>query len=71
MTRSQKLLREIDEAAAGPSLSRQDLLRAAVRTFLDHEWQWQEIQDEVSQKSRDAGIMNEEDNEESLDRIKY
>ena len=67
MVLSKELLREIDAAAAETSQSREDLLRAAIRTFLDQERQWGEIQDEVSLRARDAGIASEEDVENFLD----
>ncbi|HKG27257.1 MAG TPA: ribbon-helix-helix protein, CopG family [Thermomicrobiales bacterium] len=66
---SKDLIREIDEAAAETSLSREDLLRASVRTFLDQERRWREVQEEVSQRVRFAGIETEEDLEEFLDSI--
>jgi metal-responsive CopG/Arc/MetJ family transcriptional regulator len=69
LTLSQELLREIDEAAAETSLSREELIRASVRTFLDQERRWQEIREEVSQRARVMGIANEEDLEAFLDSI--
>jgi metal-responsive CopG/Arc/MetJ family transcriptional regulator len=69
LTLSQELLREIDEAAAETSLTREELIRASVRTFLDQERRWREIQEEVSQRARAMGIDNEEDLEAFLDSI--
>ncbi|HEY7034570.1 MAG TPA: ribbon-helix-helix protein, CopG family [Thermomicrobiales bacterium] len=69
LTLSKDLLREIDEAAAETSLSREDLIRASVRTFLDQERRWKEIQDEVSERARARGIEREEDLEAFLDSI--
>lgn len=39
LTLSKDLMREIDDAAAETSLSREDLLRASIRAFLDQERQ--------------------------------
>jgi metal-responsive CopG/Arc/MetJ family transcriptional regulator len=67
ITLPQSLLEEIDEAAAETELSREDLLRAAVRAFLDQERQWREVQDEVAERARAAGLSSEDDVETLLE----
>jgi metal-responsive CopG/Arc/MetJ family transcriptional regulator len=69
LTLSKDLLREIDEAAAETSLSREDLLRASVRTFLDQERRWRDLQKYGEERARALGIRNEEELEAFLDAI--
>ena len=69
LTLSKELLREIDEAAAETSLSREDLLRASVRTFLDQERRWRDLQAFAEERTRALGIRTEEELEAFLDSI--
>jgi metal-responsive CopG/Arc/MetJ family transcriptional regulator len=69
LTLSKDLIREIDDAALETSLSREELIRASIRTFLDQERRWREIQSEVSERARAMGIETEEDLEAFLDAL--
>ncbi len=66
---SKDLMREIDQAATETSLSHEDLIRASIRTFLDQERRWRDVQDEVSERARAMGIETEEDLEAFLDAL--
>ncbi|HEY7034572.1 MAG TPA: ribbon-helix-helix protein, CopG family [Thermomicrobiales bacterium] len=69
LTLSKDLLREIDEAAAETSLSREDLIRASVRTFLDQERRWRDLRRYGEERTRALGIHTEEELEAFLDAI--
>ncbi len=68
-TPSQDLLREIDAAVKETSLSPEALIRASVRTFLDQDRSWRELQREVGERARAMGIETEDDVEEFLDSL--
>lgn len=69
ITLSQDLLREIDAAVKETAMSPEALIRASVRTFLDQERSWRELQREVGERARALGIKTEDDVEEFLDSL--
>jgi metal-responsive CopG/Arc/MetJ family transcriptional regulator len=66
---SKDLMHEIDEAAAETSLSREDLIRASIRTYLDQERRLRDLQKYGEERTRALGIQTEEDLEAFLDAI--
>lgn len=64
-----ELLKEIDEAATEAGLSRERLLRAAVRRFVHSDRRWRSLQAEASARARAMGIHTEDDVEDFLDSL--
>ncbi|MGH2561897.1 MAG: ribbon-helix-helix protein, CopG family, partial [Thermomicrobiales bacterium] len=64
-----ELIEEIQAAAEEADLSKEVLIRAAVRRFLDSERRWRSIQAEGAELARAAGLFTEDDVEVFMDSL--